>query len=123
MQGWLDQWAALLSGLPPALVLTLLLLPIALAIVSRNIALCLGCVMVVLAAGLVLVVPAQTALILGSALYVGSIIVSLWAIIARRRSKKIQDELAILHSEVNQLLEAEDRRLLRDIRSGPMSTD
>ena len=118
MQGWLDQWAALLSGLPRELALALLLLPITLAIISRNIILGLGCVMIVLAAGLVLVVPAHTAVILGSALYVGSIIVSLSGIIARRRSKKIQDEFAFLHSQVNHLLAAEDRRLMRDIRSG-----
>ena len=118
MQDWLDQWTALLSGLPRELAVALLLLPIALAIISRNIALGLGCVVIVLAASLVFVMPAHTAVILGSALYVGSIIVSLSAIIARRRSKKIQDEFDVLHSQVDDLLTAESRRLLLDIRSG-----
>lgn len=118
MQDWLDQWTALLSGLPRELAVALLLLPIALAIISRNIALGLGCVVMVFAASLVFVMPAHTAVILGSALYVGSIIVSLSAIIARRRSKKIQDEFDVLHWPVNDLLTAESRRLLLDIRSG-----
>ena len=33
MQDWLDQWTALLSGLPRELAVALLLLPIALAII------------------------------------------------------------------------------------------
>ena len=113
VQDWLDRWAVFLSDLPLELALALLLLPIVLAIFSRNIAVGVGCIIMVVAAGLVFVAPANTAAILGSALYLGSVVASLAAIIARRKSSKF----AILQMQVSDLMAADQRRLMRDMRS------
>jgi hypothetical protein len=116
VQDWLDGWAAFLSRLPTELTLAVLLLPIVLAIFSRNIALSLGCIISVVAATLVFLAPAHTAVILGTALYLGSVVASLSAIIARRKFSKF-DEFAVLQRQVNDLMAAEQTRLMRDMRS------
>jgi hypothetical protein len=83
----LDRSAMFLSDLPPALLLALLLLPIVLVIFSRNIVLGLICLTMVFTAGLIFIAPADAALILAIALYVGSVFASLMGIISRRRKR------------------------------------
>jgi hypothetical protein len=101
VQDWLDGWAGFLSRLSTELTLAVLLLPIVLAIFSRNIALSLGCIISVVAATLVFLAPAHTAVILGTAFYLGSVVASLSAIIARRKISKF-DEFAVLQRQVNE---------------------
>ena len=116
VQGWLDGWAGFLSHLPTELTLGVLLVPIVLAIYSRNITLSLGCIILVVAATLVFIAPAHTAVILGTAFYFGSVVASLSAIIARRKFSKF-DEFDVLQRHVNDLMAAEQGRLMRDMRS------
>ncbi len=116
VQDWLGRWAVFLSDLPAGLALALLLLPNVLAIFSRNIALSLACMIMIFAAGLVFVAPANTAVILGTALYVGSVVALFAAIISRRKSRNF-DEFAVLQMQVSALMAAEQRRLMRDMRS------
>jgi hypothetical protein len=113
-QDWLDWWAAFLSDLPTTLALVVFLLPIVLAIFSRKIALGLGCLIMVVAAGLVFIAPAKTPVIFATALYIGSVIASLAAIIARRRKS---GEFQVLQMQVRDLMAAEQRRLMREMRS------
>jgi hypothetical protein len=114
VQDWLDRSAMFLSDLPLPLVLALLLLPIVLVIYSRNTVLGLICLLMVFAAGLVFVAPANTALILAMTLYVGSILASLTAIITSRRKR---DDLTILRMQVGDLMAAEQRRIMRNSSS------
>jgi hypothetical protein len=116
VQDWLDRLAAFLYRLPIELALAVLLLPIVLAILSRNIALSLGCIIAVLAATLVFLAPAHTAVVLGIALYLGSVVASLLAIIVGSKFSKF-DEIAVLQRQVNDLMAAEQERLMRGTRS------
>jgi hypothetical protein len=67
LQDWLDSWGALLSRLSPEAALALLLLPIVLTFFFRNAALSVGCIL--LAAGLIVVAPGKSTVVLGPALY------------------------------------------------------
>jgi hypothetical protein len=117
LQRWLDQWAAFLTHLPEQFALALLVIPIALAIVSRHWAMAVGCTVLVLIGYLVFISPSNTAVIIGTGVYIGSLVMALSTILARRKEKNFRAEVALLQSQVKDLLAAEHRRLLRDIRS------
>jgi hypothetical protein len=84
----------------------------------RNAALSVGCILRAMAAGLIVVAPGKSTVVLGPALYIGAVLFSLAAIVAHRKLKKLQGQLVTLQTEVNYLNNAEKRRLLRDIRRG-----
>ena len=117
LQGWLDQWVGFLSRLPAEFTLALLLIPIALAIVSKRGAVAIGCIILVLVAYLVFISPSNTAVIVATGFYIGSLVMAVSAIVAQRKSKSLRAEVAVLQSQVSDLAAAEQRRLLRDIRS------
>jgi hypothetical protein len=117
VQGWVDQWAGFLSRLPGELAIALSVLSVVLAIMSRQWAVVTGCIILILSAFLVFISPSNVAAILGTALYIGSLVMAVSAILARRRAKNSEVDLATLRSQLNDLLESEQRRLLRDIRS------
>jgi hypothetical protein len=66
----------------------------------------------VVAAGLIFIAPANAAIIIAIALYIGSVFASLTAIVTRWRRR---DDLAILQMQVGDLLAAEQRRLMRNV--------
>src|SRR5262249_25360965 len=119
VQERLERLAMFLSDLPPALLLALLLLPILLVVFSRNIVLGLICLIMVFAAGLIFIAPANAAFILAIALYVWSVFASLMAIITRRRKR---DDLTILRMQVGDLMAAEQRRILLNVTQAGQST-
>ena len=88
-----------------------------LVIFSRNIVLGLICLIMVFVAGLIFIAPANAALILAIALYVGSVFASLMAIITRKR-----DDLTILRMQVGDLMAAEQRRILLNVTQAGQST-
>jgi hypothetical protein len=112
VQHWLDRWCTSISDLPLPVILGLLLLPIVLATASRKIILVLICLIMVVAAGLIFIAPANAAIIIAIALYIGSVFASLTAIVTRWRRR---DDLAILQMQVGDLLAAEQRRLMRNV--------
>lgn len=112
VQHWLDRWCTSISDLPLPVILGLLLLPIVLATASRKIILALICLIMVVAAGLIFIAPANAAIIIAITLYIGSVFASLTAIVTRWRRR---DDLAILQMQVGDLLAAEQRRLMRNV--------
>jgi hypothetical protein len=119
LQGWVDQWAGILSRFSVEIAIALSLLPIALAITSKQWGVIAGCVILTFCAFLIFISPSNLAAILETTLYLGSLVIATAAIFARRKAKNIEINLAMLRAEVDDLSAAEQRRLLRDIRSSP----
>jgi hypothetical protein len=117
LQGWADQWAKILSSLSVEIAMALSLLPIALALVSKRWGVIAGCAILSFCAFLIFISPSNLAQILEATLYLGSLVIAASAIFARRKAKGIEINLATLRAEVDDLSAAEQRRLLRDIRS------
>jgi uncharacterized protein involved in response to NO len=85
--------------------------------VSKRGAVAIGCIILVLVAYLVFISPSNTAVIVATGFYIGSLVMAVSAIVAQRKSKSLRAEVAVLQSQVSDLAAAEQRRLLRDIRS------
>ena len=117
LQAYLDQWAALLSGLPEGIVLAALLLPIALGVLSKRVIVPLACTLLAAIAFCALVAPTGIAVTLATGAYFGGLIVAVAAFGARRRTGALQAELANLRADVDRLLSAEERHYLTQLRS------
>lgn len=117
LQSYLDQWAALLSGLPEGILFAALLLPIALGLFSRRIIVALACLVLAAIAFCAVVAPTSIAATLATGAYFGSFIVAVAGMVARRRTGALQAELAGLRRDVNSLLSAEERQYLTKLRS------
>ena len=117
LQSYLDQWAALLSGLPEGIVLAALLLPIALGILSKRVIVLLACMLLAAIAFCAVAAPTSIALTLATGAYFGSLIVAVAGMGARRRTGALQAELANLRADVDRLLSAEERHYLTQLRS------
>jgi hypothetical protein len=117
LQGWLDQWASIVAKLSNELLIALMVPAIVLSMVSRQWDIIAGCIVLTLSAFLVVISPSNAASILGTGLYIGSLVLALSAIFARRKAKNLEAELANLWAHVNALSTSEQRRILRDIRS------
>jgi hypothetical protein len=117
MQSWFDQWAALLSSVPEEMALAALLLPVVLAIFSKRVIVVLGSFLLALLALCAFVAPTNMAVTLVTGSYFGSLMVALSGIFARRRAEAIQAEFSRLRSDVNELLAAENRRFLLELKS------
>ena len=122
LQSWLDQLAVFLSRVPQGIALAAILLPVALAIFSRQMVAVLGCILLAVIAFCALVAPSNMAVTLASGAYLGSLIIALAGIVARRKAgalEAIRAEFANLRKDVNRLSAAEQRRVLIELRSSP----
>jgi hypothetical protein len=124
LQSWLDQWAALSSKFPQGIALAAILLPVALAIVSKRLIVVLGCILLAVIAFCALVAPSDTAMTLATGVYLGSLIIALSGIVARRAARVRQAEFASLRKDVNRLRQdvnglshAEQRRFMKQLTS------
>jgi hypothetical protein len=116
----LAQWATLVSKTPDDLAFAAVLVPIALAIFSRRpIAIWVSTLLAIIAL-CAFVAPSNGAAILATGVYLGSLILALSSIIARRKSKTLQAEVASLRKDmdrlrggVTMLSHAEQRRFMR----------
>ena len=117
LQAYLDQWAALLSGLPEGIVLAALLLPIALGVLSKRVIVPLACMLLAAIALCAVVAPTGIAVTLATGAYFGGLIVAVAGLGARRRTGALQAELANLRADVDRLLSAEERHYLTQLRS------
>jgi len=117
LQSRLDQWAELLSKNVEGWALAALLLPVVLAILSRQVIATLGCALLAAIAFCALVSPSNASAVLATGLYVGSLMVALSGVLARRKAAKFQAEIASLRSDVNRILAAEESRFLSELRS------
>jgi hypothetical protein len=123
LRAWLDEWAALLSRVPEGVTLAVVFLPVALAIFSKRITVVLACILLAIIIFCAFVVPSNTTVVLATGIYLGSLIVALSGIGARRKAGAVQAELASLREDVNGLLAAEERRYLTELRSTTKDPD
>ncbi len=114
----LDQLGPFLTALPREYVVAAISLPIVLAAMSRRAVAFLGALLLATVSLLVLFVPtvATTAVAIGA--YAGSLMLAFGGMLARRRDAAVNAKLVSLRNDVNQLLAAETRRFLTDMKSG-----
>jgi hypothetical protein len=124
LQSWLDQWAALLSKVPEGMALAAILLPVVVAIFSKRLIVVLGCMLLAVIAFCAIVVPSDMVVTLASGVYLGSLIIALSGVVARRNARVLQAEFASLREEMKRLREdlkvvsdAGQRRFLMELRS------
>ena len=122
VHSWLSQWATLVSEIPENVALAAVLVPIALAIFSKQAIAIWGSTLLAMIALCAFVAPSNGAAILATGVYLGSLILALSSIVARRKSKTLQAEVVSLRKEmdrlqgdVNTLSHAEQRRFMRDL--------
>ena len=121
---WVEKWASLLSRLPEGVALAALLLPVALAIVSRRTFVLVGCTIGAIIAFCTFVAPAYAAVkFSATGIYLGCVIIALFGIVSRRKAAalhtdiaQLQAQFAQLRRDVDNLLAAEDRRFLSGLR-------
>jgi len=97
--------------------LAALLLPIVLAILSKRVIVVLGSFLLAVLALWAFVTPTNIAIALVTGGYFGSLMVALSGVFARRRAEAIRAELTGLRSDVDELLSAENRRFLLELKS------
>jgi len=118
LRSCLDQASALLSGVPEDMALAALLVPVALATLSKRLMVVLGSLLLSATAFCTFVAPSNSPATLAIGIYLGGLFVALSGIVTSRKARIYRDELAGLRSDVNQLLHSDQRRLLTEIRSG-----
>jgi hypothetical protein len=114
---WLNELEFALVDAPKEIVLSACFLPIMLAIISRRAFVFLGSVLLASIALLVVVQPSSIAATIEIGAYVGSVIIALLGIYARRKDAAIHAELTNLRVEVNQLHHAEQRRFISQLNA------
>jgi hypothetical protein len=122
VHSWLNQWAILVSETPEDLAFAAVLVPIALAISSKRPIAIWGSTLLAIIALCGFVAPSNGAAILAMGVYLGSLILALSSIVARRKSKTLQAEVASLRKDmdrlrgdVTMLSHAEERRFIREL--------
>lgn len=119
VQSLLSRWAAFLSEIPASVALATILLPTALAILSKRLIVSLGSILLALLSFCLLIAPANLAEVLATGFYLGSLTVALSGIIGRRGAKTLQvlqDEVDRLRLDVNALSHAEQRRFIKELK-------
>jgi hypothetical protein len=117
LRSWLDQWTAASPRVSEGAAIAVLLLPVALAILSKRMVVVLGCILLAAIAFCTFVTTSNMAMILAGGVYLGSLIVALSGISACRRDRALQVELDLLRRDVRELLAAEDRRSIKALKS------
>jgi hypothetical protein len=99
--------------------LALLLLPVLITALARNVTLALSTSLLSFASLILFVAPASAISGLAILTGLGSFVVALESIVARRRMVALNKEIADLTSRVNQLESAEQRRLVLEVTQQP----
>jgi Na+/melibiose symporter-like transporter len=96
--------------------LTFLFLPVLIALLARNIALALTASLLSFTSLMLFIAPASATSGLAIASGLGSFLVAVVSVVARRRMIALDKQVADLTSRVNQLENAEQRRLAVEIK-------
>ena len=122
VHSWLNQLGTLVSEIPEDLAFAVLLLPIALAIFSKRPIAIWGSTLLAIISLCAFVAASNGAAILATGVYLGSLILALSSIVARRKGKALQAEVASLRedmdrlrADVTTLSHAEQRRFMREL--------
>src|SRR5262245_32789930 len=100
------------------LIFAVLLLPVFLAMFSRRILILSGAILLAGIALLSVLEPAYLSTIVAVSAYIGCVVLSILGIQARRRDATIKAELMALRKIVNEVQQAESRRIVAELRSG-----
>ena len=124
VQSWLSQLAALLSKAPEAVALAAMLLPIALAAFSKRLIVLLGCILLAVVSFCALVTPSDIAVTLATGAYLGSVIIAVSGLVARRKARirraefaRLREDVKHLREDVKHLLNDQQRRFLTSLKS------
>jgi hypothetical protein len=117
LQAVLDHLPTLLADIPSGAMLSVLLVPLVIAAISRRLFNFLGASLLAIIPPLVLLKQTSDAPIFAAGAYIGSLIVALSGIAARRRDLALLHKMTSLRAEVNQFAEAESRRFLVKLKS------
>ncbi len=124
LHSWLDQASAFLTSLPTAeIIFAALFLPVALALFARSGFAFLGTLLLATLALLNVLEPTFSAFTLAICAYIGSLIVALSGIRARRRNAATSAELISLRNEVDELAQAESRRFVAELKTSAKGMD
>ena len=115
MANYIEDLSGLLQGFGAAAI-ALLVLPVLTTALTRNVTLALSASLLSLASFMLFVAPASAISGLAILSGLGSFVVALESIVARRRIVTLNKGIADLTSRVNQLESAEQRRLALEIR-------
>jgi hypothetical protein len=118
----LSRWATLASETPENLAFAAVLVPIVLAIFSKRPLAISGSTLLAIIALCAFVAPSNAAAMLATGVYLGSLILALSSIVARRKGKALQAEVASLREDMDRLRgditmlsHAEERRFMREL--------
>ena len=117
LQSWLDQWAAVYSNIPFEIAVAAILLPVGIAMFSRRTGVILSCILLTLIPFCALISPSSIVVTLASGAYLGSLIMALYGIIARRETEALKAEMAALRKDMDRLLVADERRFMDELRN------
>jgi hypothetical protein len=117
LQSWLDEWTAILASIPQAAVYCAVVVPVGLALISKQSLIVLGSLVLALTAILALAVPSDAIATVATGALLASILVAAAGIVRRRKDLAVRTEFDGLRLEVNHLLEARERRFLKELRA------
>jgi hypothetical protein len=115
MANYIENLSQFLQGFGVA-ALALLFLPVLIAALARNVALALAASLLSFTSLMLFIAPASATGGLAIVSGLGSFLVALESVIARRRMMAFDKQLADLTSRVNQLENAEQRRLALEVK-------
>jgi hypothetical protein len=122
VHSWLSRWATLVSETPEQLAFAAVLVPIVLAIFSKRPIAIWGSTLLAIIALCAFVSSSNSAAMLATGVYLGSLILALSSIVAGRKGKALQAEVASLRKDMDRLrgdvamlLNAEERRFMREL--------
>ncbi len=118
LESGLDESARVLADLPPHIIAAAIAAPVVLTLITRRLLAILATTTLAVVAFMIIYRPALAGTTVALASYVGSILVALLSIGSWWRGRATRIELAALRAEVDQLMQAESRRMLADLKTG-----
>jgi hypothetical protein len=118
LENGLGEAETLLADLPRGLLIAGLIVPVVLAVISRRVIALLAILCLTALAAVIVTRPAYMATAVAIDSYVGSLLIALLALWSMWKDRTIKAELAELRVELKALAQAEERRLLMELRAG-----
>jgi hypothetical protein len=118
----LDQAAGFLTSLPEGVVIAGVVLPFVLAILSRRLLAALAALLLGLLTYVIILKPAYKTPALAISGYLGSLLIAFVALRSWREDRARRAEFAALQNELDELRQAEERRMFTELRSAKSFT-